>query len=575
MSNLHRPALAGQVVSLDKSPRYWLRRAQQHRKRGEHHRAAALLRHAVSLEPESGALLMEYAQALRDMSCFEASNREAFHALALEPEGFLPYHLIGRNMLSLGREQEAADAFAHYLQRIHLIPWDALPWEDEGEDLETLLDAPLRRGTARYDALIHIASLRLVRGDLMDASTALRRAGRSAAADSRLDALYAMLYQALDQPENALSHALRSAHENPRHAPTLCALASVHAQIHRRDLAAAALMAAAPYCHFPHEEQLFCFTASALHMENFALDMLRFSRNKNPDRLPTLYNLAVALLRRGDTAEALAHLHRCRDLDPDDLTAQYALTLVTDWLENEDTPDGLRKKARQLAFYPFLPAAAEQLLLTQLADALNLGVESFAAALLQDASLKRTFLYALTLPTGSLGRLLYPIASAMAQTDPDAAQRLLRAVLVQNTPDAEVKRHALLALSQMDSEPPYVIWQNGRIMQAAPQPSTQPPITVTQRLVFKRIRAAVRIVHSKDVAIHALTLLARMSRRTRYAFAADPAHVWPSALARHFCLTRGCCPPTFHAGTPEQKRRERRAFAILCALMPLPIKEDL
>ena len=167
MTNLHRPEASGQVVSFERPSHYWLRRARRHRKRGEHHQAAALLRRAVALEPGSGALRLEYAQSLRDMSCYEASIREAFGVLALEPTGFLPYGLIGRNMLSLGREQEAMDAFSHYLQQARTRPEAGLLWEEGDETfvLGDLLEEP-RPGSARYEALLHIASIRLAQGDL-------------------------------------------------------------------------------------------------------------------------------------------------------------------------------------------------------------------------------------------------------------------------------------------------------------------------------------------------------------------------------------------------------------------------
>ncbi len=574
MNDLRRPANPGQVVSLEKSARYWSKRAEQHRKRGEHHRAAALLRHAVDLEPASGDLLMEYAQTLRDMSCFEASNRAAFNALALSPGEALPYNLIGRNMLSLGREQEAVDAFAHYLHHMRVMPPEALYWDDETYELEDWLSDGQGRGTARYDALVHIASLRLARGNIAGSQKALKRAERNPAADTRLNALYAMLYQALEKPARALEFALASARENPHHVPTLCALASIYVQLDQKGKACGALMAAAVYCRYPHEEQLFCFTAAALGMENLALDMLRSHNRKTPDRLPTLSNLAILLLRRGQIPEAMGYLHMCRDLDPDDLTILYLFQLVTEWEEQGLPPEKLRTQAEALSFYPFLPLQAQQLLLEALARELSAGLESFSGKLCADTRLERMFLYALTLPTGALGRLLYPIATLMAQESPAAAQRMLRSVLMQNTPDSDVKRYALSALVALGAPAPYVVWQNGRIMQAAPESEVEKPVSVIQRLLKQRIRHTALLAKDNKAQGHALRLLYRMDRRDRFAFAADPAHIWPFVMAKHFALHTGGPVPAEPYAVTQHRDQAQKALGLLCALEPIAQEEE-
>lgn len=573
MTNLHRPEASGQVVSFERPSHYWLRRARRHRKRGEHHQAAALLRRAVALEPGSGALRLEYAQSLRDMSCYEASIREAFGVLALEPTGFLPYGLIGRNMLSLGREQEAMDAFSHYLQQARTRPEAGLLWEEGDETfvLGDLLEEP-RPGSARYEALLHIASIRLAQGDLERCRKRLLRASHLGHGDARLHALFAMLYQALSRPERALHHAQLAVRHNPRHVASLCALASVRMQRGQRGLAASALLAAAFHCRYPYDEQLFCFTASALNLPEPMLAMLRLGKRRSPDRVPTLYNLALALLAQGKTEEAVAHLHRCRDLDPEDVTALFMTQAVTGWREMGFTREELRRQARRLPFYPLLPSMAEQRLLETLAQALGRGLPAFVDALCRDGLLYRQYLYALSSPSGTLGRSLFPVGMALAKQAPAQAERLLRDVLLQSVPQEEVKRLALSMLVALGASPPYVLWQSGRIIQVDPKAKPPRVASVIQRLTLRRIRLARRAVGDPRLSAHALQLLRRMDRRTRYAFAADVGRAWSDALIRHFRLTHGLAPSPFpqpsHATHAPQRGQD--AFGRLCALMPIP-----
>ena len=102
-----------------------------------------LFRHAARLEPTSQEARLSYAGALRDLHCYEASNREAFAALAQDPGQFSAYGLIGRNMLSLGMRQEAMDCFALYMGGSHLQS-DGLPdWDDEVYELEDAYYEPV------------------------------------------------------------------------------------------------------------------------------------------------------------------------------------------------------------------------------------------------------------------------------------------------------------------------------------------------------------------------------------------------------------------------------------------------
>jgi len=563
--------MAGQVVSFEKPSGYWLRRAEHHRKRGEHHRAAALLRRAVALEPSSGDLRLQYAETLRDLSCFEASTREAFGALALEPAGFLPYGLIGRNMLSLGREQEAVDAFSHYLQQSRSFPEIDLLWEmDEYLDLEALLGSPPSRGFARYEALLHIGSQRLAYGDLDRAAKILSKTTRLGRMDARLHALYAMLYQAAGSIHRAEAHASLSARKSPRHVASLCALASVRLQMGKRSLAATAMLAAAFHCRYPHEEQLFCFTASALNLPEITLAMLRHNKHHQPDRLPTLFNLAIVLLRQGKPEAALAHLHRCRDLDPEDVTVQFVFQTAGEWTEQGLLAEDQRKKAEELPFYPFLPPIGEEQLLETIAKKLCDGLPSFVDALQKDGLFYRQFLYTLSLASEGLGKLLSPITLMMAEHCSQEAERLLRDVLLQNTQDADVKRHALSALITLNAKPPYVIWQNRRIMQVNPLEAPPKTPTVMQRLLSRRILGACRKLCNPQAASHAFRLLWRMDRRQRYVFAADVKHSWQNALMLHFVQYHGLCPSLLPFDSSNASLPTLKAFARLCQLWPLP-----
>ena len=90
---------------------YWLRRAEKCKQAGDLRRAAVLERHAARTDPGYAAGPASYALTLRQLHCYEASNREAFAALAYDPSRVALYGLIGQNMIALGHRQEGLDAF--------------------------------------------------------------------------------------------------------------------------------------------------------------------------------------------------------------------------------------------------------------------------------------------------------------------------------------------------------------------------------------------------------------------------------------------------------------------------------
>jgi len=576
MNKSHSPATKGQVIPLSKPPLYWLRLAKERRKRGEHSQAAALLRHAISLDPTNADLRTEYARALRDMSCYEASIREAFTALTLDRPGVLPYHIIGRNMLSLGRAQEALDAFSYCMGSQKELPAYVLQYDEEDmfTVLEDLVGQQVFQNAARQDALLHISSHRIACGNFLGAQQSLRRAARFDSSDERLNALNAMLYEALKKHEQALTYALQSATQNPRNIPSLCSLASIRMQLNQRGLACAALIKAAAACRFAQDEQLFCCTALALGLPELSLIMLDHTIEKYPHRLPTLYNRAITLLQLGKLDDALAYLHQCHDLDPEDLAVQSLFHMATRWKDENIPCHTLLQKARQLVCYPYLAADVVQGFVMELGDAFSKGMDVFAARLLHNKRLYRLFLYCTSLPDLSLTPLLYPVACSMAQISPAAAERLLRDLLVQNVPGGTSKHYALMALHSLEMQPPYVVWQDGRIFQVMPPDNRSPFATALQRYAARRIHTVAAITGDKRIIPCSLYMLARMTPRERYAFAADRNHVWTSALLRYFSQIYGTTALKPQDSNPEIIRRTNRAFSLLRKRLPIDLKNQ-
>ena len=432
----------------------------------------------MTIAPLDGDLRVEYARTLQEMECYEASNRAAFSALTLDPRHYACYGLIGRNMLALGYEQEAMDAFTRYLIAVKRAGATA-EYDMELDELEAS-QTDRRVTRSRCEAMLEIAGRRLSRGDVPGAEHALLLARPARKLDDRYDSLQALVWQAKGDQRAAIHSALRACSRNPFSARARCTLAGAYCAAGLRAKGASALLSATLRCENAQDEELYCYSAVSLGFPELALCVLRRALRLSPDRMPALYNMAVTLLRLGRAEEAEPLLSRCRALDPADVPARCLQRAVAQWGELSLTPRQVRKASGNIPFYPLLSPVASAECLSQLAQALGEGIEAFCRQLTQDEGLYTLLLYELSSAEHQLARLIPPIVTCV---EPAFAERLLREVLVQPSPDDTAKRYAAAALMSLGAKPPFVVWHAGRIAEIDPAVQTRRDASVSRAMV--------------------------------------------------------------------------------------------
>jgi tetratricopeptide (TPR) repeat protein len=560
---------SGEIVKLQRSSTYWMGRADRHRRQGNRRSAAALLRHAVTLSPADSDLRVAYARTLQEMECYEASNRAAFSALTLNPRHYACYGLIGRNMLALGREQEALDAFSHYLLGVKQAGGTA----EYDEDLDALEAAENRRMRlqARYETQLNIASNRLSGGNLQRAARALTRAKPARWADERYDSLHSMLLQEQGDYKGALRSAQRACRRNPGSSRARCTLAGAWCQLGKRANGASALLGAALCCKTAQDEQLFCYTAVSLGFPTLVLSVLRRKLKVSPDRLPTIFNTGVVMLKLGRIDDAEPLLHRCRALDPTDVPARCTSRTIEQWNSLELKPWQVSYAAKALPFYPLLSPAESNDCMAMLAKAISKGTEAFCNDLQEDEALYNLFLYELGDGSHPLSRLLPLLAEHLP---PAFAERLFREALVQPSPDDRIKRIAAAALMSLGAKPPFVVWHGGRIAEINPSVLNRRDSNLTRIMLVQRMADLQRKTGDTRLMTHALRILKLIAPRRRGRVVRDTNAVMRAALEQHYLLTYGL-PDSVRLQkllqyTADERRRVRSAFRELCELMPLP-----
>ena len=501
--------------------------------------------------------------------CKDYSGKRVLNDISLTIEPGCIYGLIGRNMLALGYEQEAMDAFSRYLWAVKRAGGEA----EFDQELDTLEEFELERPQmrARYDAQLGIASRRLAAGDFVAAERALRRAKPARDVDDRYDSLHALVLQARGDAPGAMAAALRACRQNPMSARARCTLAGAYCLARKRAKAASALLAAALRCESEQDAQLFCYSAVSLGFPELSLCVLRASLRRSPDRLPAAYNASVTMLKLGRLEDAEPFIHHCRDLDPLDVPSRCMWRTLEQWRDLSLDAKQVELAARALPFYPLLSPAQSNDCLSQLAQALGEGIETFCERLQQDETLYATLLYELGNPEHQLSRLIPAIASGLPA---DFAQRMLREVLVQQTPDDSVKRQAAAALMSLGAKPPFVVWHSGRIAEIDPSVQNHRDASMSRVMLVRRMADIQRGTGDTRLMTHALLLLNRMGARHRGGVVRDTNGVFRAALEQHYLMTFGL-PDNQRLHrllkyTADERRRVRAAFHAFCMLVPLP-----
>lgn len=406
--------------SFERPAAYWLGRAKQaEAQSGDFRRAAVLERHAMQAEPENDDVCMSYVLTLQHMGCYEASNREAFAALARGSRRMGFYGVIGQNLMAMGDRRAALDAMDLYLSS---PPVRSSEWMEE---LRRRIPVVLPRGR-RYAGLTDRRervsdSAPVPQSAARELSKALDYAGRG-------DAQRAQVYL-----RGALARC-------PRDFVVCATAAQVLDDLGQRARACALLTRAAMYARTPSQQLLVCQLSDLLGQPRIALAMLTRLRRITPSRFPVCHNLAVALCRVGRVEEAMRYAHLCREIDPDDLEGRCLFECVSGLKEGGETqPCYWGALTRDMRSALMAPVTLSQRSGTLVRD------------LQSDVGIRKRALYLMDQP-GPEGLAL--LACAIKEGLPaEPLRRLLREALLRTPDDTPVKRFAVQKLAQLQSEP--------------------------------------------------------------------------------------------------------------------------
>ena len=541
---------------------YWLRHADRHKQSGDLIRAAVLQRHAVCADADSVSARTQYALTLRQLHCYEASNREAFRALADQPGQLDLFGLIGCNFFSMGLTREGLDALDVYLDLPYFLDSPFLEEACTYWDEHQHQPAPRKRRT-RLEGLLSIASARISRGDLDGAQKALKRASQKpfTGFSMRRELVNASYWLHRRKPDICFRHLSSALNKAGWRCEAYAAAAGILQQAGQRSDALHMLLIAAKLARNPGERRLVCHTAATLKAIFIAQAMLRHTLTHHPQRVPVLYDLCVCALRMGDLSQALRHIHLCREIDPDDIPSEALFARVIAWEQQAISRKALRTAARTVSFYGSCSEAELAVYARPVWEAMGDHPQTLADALLADERLRRRLLFLLALPLKWPALLLNAVCPCLPAAECEA---LLREVLMQHPSDHPAKRSAMALLSRLNVEEPVTAWTHGRFLTTPPQRLFAPIPTFRQRRLTIFIHNLANACGS-DCIPWALEVVSRMPPKQQCRLIGDPWKVWQLAFAMRWRALCGLPPMNvpFETLSPLRLQALRKALETL------------
>lgn len=552
--------------SFQRPASYWLKRAERCRQSGDLLRAAVLERHALRADQSSEAASVSYVLTLRQLSCYEASNREAFAALARNPENKTLLGLVGQNLLAMGLRDAGLDALNIYLsQPLPLFPPS---WHDDACDLYDLTfeasEDPPRRRKARHDGLLELAARHMAKGDMDGAKRALERCSRTPyQGKSAQRELLWTLFHLKSGSSECFDHLMNAISTRPYSAQVRASAAGALWKMGLKKPAYCELLTATRLASSPSDMISVLLSADELNAVHIASGMLRRMHRRMPNRCPVLYNLCVCLLRLGRLDEASRFIHQCREIDPDDVASELLFGSVRRMQDASFTPDAVKDASRALSWYGIFSPQELNRMVAPIMEAVEAGPDAFAAQLCSDLRLRRRFLQLLTLPMEWPARLLYAVADALPA---DECAVLMREVLLQHPSPSAAKLCAVSTLRVLGVPPPYAAWQSGRIAWLDPTREPGESAAFRPRLLTLRIRRAQKFCPGDShIALWCMEIVHRMTKHQRNRVIADPLRIWPAAFAIRYRTLRGMEP--LHLDISRLGRARRQALNEALALL--------
>lgn len=441
-------------VDFQKPHKRWLDQAKAAREAGDVCKALEMYRQALADCATDWDAGLGYALLLWENECWGASLRETYRLLCLYPKEEKLYGLLYRNLLAMGHEEAACEAYEHYLWHLYRNPEDGL---NLGEDDPPIPPKPPRK---RYRRLLLRAAKRLEEGNPDGAERLVARAFRGGfpRQDALRDVLEVQLMAQLGLEDEA-GDILEGMLENRELNATLAlSIAPLMDRLRGHQYAGSILLYAASVAQSPEDVTEVMETALRQGQPQLALSVAQSLLEASPYRLDVLFNKAIVCIYADDLQQALECMELCNQLDPCDSDVSFLYRTLSEVVPEGAAPEDVQQLP--LGFYGSGTSFGRTLALLDVDTLLTSGAEELPAEMARWERMSCLMDCLCRCPDEVIEDLL---KTAMRMEAP-AGQALVRTCLLLGDLTPELETMAMDLLRADGAEGPVPVMRRGKLI---------------------------------------------------------------------------------------------------------------
>jgi len=451
------------VLPFDQNGQFYYKKAQKYIDSNNYVDALNFYRKAVDKDPDNVNYKMDLAQVFSEMNYYDESNRILFLVLQKEKNKSECYFGLGCNFMALRDYEKAEECFDRYLK----MDSDGM----YAEDVDDLLD--LLRSTEYFaEEEIYLGNLSPAKEklyklankgrELLDAGEykkAIKCMEKVVKKDPTLVFVrnnLSLAYYCEGDSKKAVEMTRDILVEYPQNIHANCNLAiMLNDSGNETEVSELKRVLLGFKTVDPDELHKIAVTLCELKMHKEANSTLKELLQYRPYDVKILHYYAVSWFNLGNFRESLLLWNRIEKILPENMISNYYKKLAQNHIKED-------KESKELGYHFQVPYEEIIFRFRKINDLLKLSIDDLKQKWERNDWTKGLFVWGLSLNDTSMKKGILYAVSSMKDAN---AEYLLRDFSLRRNVDDSIKKDALMLLSRMGAEEPYIAYMNDNVVE--------------------------------------------------------------------------------------------------------------
>jgi tetratricopeptide (TPR) repeat protein len=451
------------VLPFDQNGQFYYKKAQKFIDSNNYVDALSFYRKAVDKDPENVNYKMDLAQVFSEMNYYDESNRLLFLVLQKEKNKSECYFGLGCNFMALREYEKAEECFDRYLKM-----------DSEGmyaEDVDDLLD--LLRSTEYFtEEEFYIGSLSPAKEKLYKLANKGRElldAGEYKKAIKCMEKVVkkdpvlvfvrnnlSLAYYCEGNTDKAVEMTKDILIEYPKNIHANCNLAiMLNDSGNETEVSELKRVILGFDTNDPDELHKIAVTLCELKLHKEANSALKELLQYRPYDVKLLHYYAVSWFNMKNFRESLFLWNRIEKILPENMISNYYKKLTQNYIKED-------KEFKELGYHFQVPYEEIIFRVRKINDLLKLSIEDLKQKWERNDWTQGLFVWSLSLNDNLMKK---GILNAVASMKDSKAEYFLRDFSLRRNVDDDLKKEALMLLSQMGAKEPYMAYMNDNVVE--------------------------------------------------------------------------------------------------------------